>query len=85
MLSINLRKIGIIYLFLLVFFLMPLSVNAEEENTEENVGGAMAATGQVKGLGYATKLYNSSNGLPTSDANCILSWQFLQVNPFQRV
>ena len=73
MLSINLRKIGIIYLFLLVFFLMPLSVNAEEENTEENVGGAMAATGQVKGLGYATKLYNSSNGLPTSDANCILS------------
>ncbi|MBO4901385.1 MAG: response regulator [Lachnospiraceae bacterium] len=34
-------------------------------------GGGYAVTGQLENAGYATKLYNASNGLPTSDANCI--------------
>ncbi len=34
-------------------------------------GGGYAATGQVEKMGYATKLYDATNGLPTSEANCI--------------
>lgn len=37
----------------------------------QNVGGGYSITGQLKSIGYATELYNASNGLPTSDANCI--------------
>ncbi len=34
-------------------------------------GGGYAVTGQLDGTGYAAFLYDSSNGLPTSDANAI--------------
>ncbi len=37
------------------------------------VGGGYAVTGQLDGVGYAAKLYNAESGLPTSDANCIMS------------
>ncbi len=36
-------------------------------------GGGYAATKQIKGLGYTVKQYDATNGLPTFDANCILS------------
>ncbi|MBO7402106.1 MAG: hybrid sensor histidine kinase/response regulator, partial [Lachnospiraceae bacterium] len=36
-------------------------------------GGGYAATGQLEGVGYTTVLYDADNGLPTSDANCVLS------------
>ncbi len=36
-------------------------------------GGAAAVTGQAPGTGYAAKLYNADNGLPTSDANALYS------------
>ncbi len=39
-------------------------------NTRRN-GGGYAVTGQVEGAGYAAFLYDSKNGLPTSDANAI--------------
>lgn len=70
-----LKKIALSYMFFICFLLMPFRSMAadEEEVIKDHAGGAMAATGQLKGVGYATKLYNSSNGLPTSDANCILS------------
>ena len=46
----------------------------EADNSTENVsGGAAAVTNQISGVGYATKLYDATNGLPTSDANTILS------------
>ena len=36
------------------------------------VGGGYALTGQMPGINYLSKLYDASNGLPTSEANCIL-------------
>ena len=36
------------------------------------VGGGYAASGQIEGVGYTAKLYDSTNGLPTSEANCVL-------------
>ena len=35
-------------------------------------GGGYAASDQIAGVSYMTQLYDASNGLPTSDANCIL-------------
>ncbi len=36
-------------------------------------GGGYAATGQIKNTGFSTQVYDASNGLPTSDANCVLA------------
>ncbi|MBR5650030.1 hybrid sensor histidine kinase/response regulator [Pseudobutyrivibrio sp.] len=36
-------------------------------------GGGYAVSNQVYGVGYATELYDANNGLPTSDASCILA------------
>ena len=36
-------------------------------------GGGAAITGQTPGMGYATKHYDATNGLPTSDANTVLA------------
>lgn len=41
-------------------------------NEETVMGGGFAASGQLKDIGYSAKLYDASNGLPTSDANYIL-------------
>ncbi|SCZ77460.1 Signal transduction histidine kinase [Pseudobutyrivibrio xylanivorans] len=46
--------------------------NTKEENLEQKYGGGYAASGQLDGFGYTTKLFDSTNGLPTSDANYIL-------------
>ena len=48
----------------------PESVSAEM--TENRIGGGYSASGQLDGAGYTAKLYDATNGLPTSDANCIL-------------
>lgn len=48
------------------------AVSSATENLEKN-GGGYAVSGQLDGVGYATKLYDSSDGLPTSDANCVLA------------
>ncbi len=44
-----------------------------KEEIEEKNGGGYAASGQLKGVGYSSKVYDATNGLPTSDANYILS------------
>ncbi len=55
-----------------------MSVRAEEAAEDsaggENVriGGGYAVTGQLSDVGYSTRLFDATNGLPTSDANCIL-------------
>ena len=36
-------------------------------------GGGYAVTGQLENVGYYARLYNATNGLPTSDANTILA------------
>ncbi|RKM62194.1 response regulator [Butyrivibrio sp. CB08] len=47
---------------------------ASEENTPTYtlMGGGYAATGQIANTGYMAVLYDATNGLPTSEANCIL-------------
>ena len=50
-----------------------ICVPAEGENTVNSEGGGLAVTGQTEGIGYAAKLYNADNGLPTSEANTITS------------
>ena len=46
--------------------------NKEAEDYEAQIGGGYAVTGQLKSVGYTSMLYDASNGLPTSDANCVL-------------
>lgn len=43
-----------------------------EDNDEVLTGGGYAATGQAINVSYATVLYGATNGLPTSDATCVL-------------
>lgn len=44
---------------------------AEKADVYGKHGGGYAVTGQLSGAGYMAKLYDASNGLPTSDANYI--------------
>ncbi|MBR6960716.1 MAG: hybrid sensor histidine kinase/response regulator, partial [Clostridiales bacterium] len=56
-----------------------LSLGVFARGTEENqesaagVGGGYAVTGQIPGVGYSAQLYDATNGLPTSEANCVLA------------
>ena len=43
-----------------------------EEAEKAKIGGGYAVTGQLSDVGYSSQLYDASNGLPTSDANCIV-------------
>lgn len=43
-----------------------------EATTSVPFGGGYAVTGQLKGVGYTAKLYDATNGLPTSDANYVM-------------
>ena len=58
----------------LIFALTGLSAApARAENAVEMpYGGGYAATGQITDAGITAKLYDATNGLPTSDANYIL-------------
>ena len=49
------------------------SLDAPKGDSVVRTGGGYAVTGQLGNIGYSAKLYDASNGLPTSDANCILS------------
>ena len=47
----------------------------QEANDADNghkLGGGYAVSGQIGSVGYATTIYDATNGLPTSDANFIL-------------
>lgn len=50
-------------------------VYAQGGTTEDSkmIGGGYAASGQIRGVGYTASLYDATNGLPTSDANYIMS------------
>ena len=48
------------------------SLTAEKEAAASR-GGGYAVTGQIKETGYICEIYDATNGLPTSDANCIMS------------
>ena len=65
------KKIKIIsYLICLSMFLL-FGNGAFASQTEVNVGGGYAVTGQLSGVGYSCVIYDATNGLPTSDANFI--------------
>ena len=44
----------------------------ETDSGDTFVGGAYAVTGQIKNVSYTSKLYDATNGLPTSDANYVM-------------
>ena len=48
------------------------SDNAGAPQPAGRVGGGYAVTGQIGSVGYSAELYNATNGLPTSEANCVL-------------
>ena len=55
-----------------VFFSLSAVTVFAGENTDISIGGGYAATGQLDDLGYMAVLYDADNGLPTSEANCVL-------------
>ena len=71
--------IAIIVFFSVMSFSTP--VCAEEQKTEEEgveqeyIGGGYAASGQIENVGYMPVMYDATNGLPTSEANCVLGAQ----------
>ena len=48
------------------------SADVSSDEVQSSFGGGYAVAGKIKGAGYASFLYDASNGLPTSDANYIL-------------
>ncbi len=48
------------------------SLSADTANLSLS-GGGYAATGQLENVGYISEIYDATNGLPTSDANYIMS------------
>ncbi len=50
-----------------------LSLCAEVPEGRSVMGGGYAVTEQTEDAGYTSVIYDASNGLPASDANCILS------------
>ncbi len=51
-----------------VFFAQNLAAESNEK-----IGGGYAVTGQIPHMGYTFEVYDATNGLPTSDANAIIS------------
>ncbi len=45
---------------------------AAAEETDPHTGGGYAASGQIENAEYSAKVYDATNGLPTSDANTVL-------------
>ncbi|WP_029320533.1 hybrid sensor histidine kinase/response regulator [Butyrivibrio sp. AE3004] len=49
------------------------ATDKHEEAEIAKTGGGYAASGQIPEVGFASVLYDATNGLPTSDANCVFS------------
>lgn len=47
-------------------------LKAKESTSDNMAGGGYAATGKLKRVSFTTKLYDATNGMPTSEANYIL-------------
>ncbi|MCR4922921.1 MAG: hypothetical protein K5931_02800, partial [Lachnospiraceae bacterium] len=60
---------SILILILLNFF-SPFVIKPGAEALKN--GGGYAASGQIKDVSFTAKIYDATNGLPTSDANCVL-------------
>ena len=80
------HKLNIAFLLLVLSFtgcVLPIYASDEDSFNEDSVtmsdyeeptqnGGGFAATGQLEDAGYFAQIYDAHNGLPTSEANCIL-------------
>ncbi|SNU04488.1 energy-coupling factor transport system substrate-specific component [Lachnospiraceae bacterium] len=69
------KKIFVSLILIITFitaYFPSVMVHAADED-EQLTGGAAAVSGQADGVGYAAKLYDVDDGLPTSDANTILA------------
>ncbi len=66
------RDLRGVWLALALLLVLPAAARAAEDGAGRT-GGGYAVTGQLEGVGYAAELFDAGNGLPTSDANCILS------------
>lgn len=71
----------LLFVLAVVFTASVFVVSAAEKDKKEDdktvsqesqIGGAYAMSGQIHDVGYMAKLYDASNGLPTSEANYIL-------------
>lgn len=49
------------------------AADGHKGSPEGKTGGGYAATGQLSDVSYSAKIYDATNGLPTSDANWILA------------
>ena len=47
-----------------------------QEPEKNHNGGGYAATGQIPNMGYMAVLYDATNLLPTSDANCVIGTSY---------
>lgn len=52
---------------------MHVSADTLPNSSDERVtfGGGYAVSNQLENVGYSTTIYDATNGLPTSDANCV--------------
>lgn len=51
---------------------VPVPAKGEDKDNQVQMGGGYAATGQIPRLSYTSEIYDATNGMPTSDINCIL-------------
>ncbi len=65
--------ITLILLALCISGMSMVSYARSEQTGYDMTGGGYAVTGQIPGVGYSAQLYDATNGLPTSEANCVLA------------
>lgn len=67
----NAKKL-IVFIFTLLIFTTSGDVSAGDNNELTKSGGGYALSGQLPQVGYTAKVYDATNGLSTSDANCVM-------------
>lgn len=65
------KKLIVILIVLLLFVPASVAVAADGDENQKS-GGGYALSGQIPSVGYTAKIYDASNGLITSDANCVM-------------
>ncbi len=75
------KKLNTVFLLIVLgaaAIAMPVSASDVKEHDDAIVlegtenGGGYAVTGQLGDVGYMAQIYDATNGIPTSEANCIL-------------
>ena len=69
----NLKRILVIVLCVMVLFTVTIKGDPTDVSYIDKKGGGYAASDQVENIGYMAVKYDATNGLPTSEANYIVS------------